>query len=71
MAWHPASLGEGLDDLAPPGRQGEAETGWVSKQAEEQGGRGRPGGCLLSLIIILLVFFSFYFSFIWRTKYRI
>jgi hypothetical protein len=44
MAWRPASLGEWLDDLAPPGKQGEAETGWVSKQAEEHGGRGRPGG---------------------------
>ena len=60
MAWHPASLGEGLDDLAPPGRHGEAGTGWVSKQAEEQGGRGRPGGCLPSLII-LLVFFLYIF----------
>jgi len=60
MAWRPASLGEWLDDLAPPGKQGEAETGWVSKQAEEHGGRGRPGGCLLSLIILLVFFFLFF-----------
>jgi len=60
MAWRLASLGAGLDDLAPPGRQGETETGWVSKQAEEQGGRGRPGGCLLSLIISLFFLFSLF-----------